>query len=148
MAVTKNKSEQIKENESGKMISSLDNARVRLMGFDFRQGTTAGADGSTADLVSLPARCKVVPTLSRLTSSALGATLNVGLRAHTNADGTAVAEDDDALSSALAVTTAASVTLNVEGYVDVDSKSNVIVFAKGTLPANATLSGYIAYLAD
>ena len=77
----------------------------------------------------------------------MGATLNIGLRAYTDVEGNAVAEDDDALANALAGE-ATSKNLNVEGYVDVDSRHSVTVFAKGTLPANATLKGYIAYLAD
>lgn len=148
MAITNKVSEQIKMSQEGKINSSADNAKVRLACFDFKQGSEAGAAGSTADLVVLPGQCRIVPSLSRVTSSALGATLNVGLHSYISLDGASVAEDDDALASALATSTATSANLNVEGYVDVNSRSSVVVFAKGTLPANATLKGYIAYLAD
>lgn len=151
MAITKEKSDQILEIESGKMNASLDNARVRLMYFNFEQGTAAGDDKSEADLVSLPGRCKVVPTLSRVTYDALGTgkAADFGLRAYTKPDGTAVAEDADALAAALDMAVAGSKNLTVEGYVDVESKYNVNVFLKATaLPASTVIKGYIAYLAD
>lgn len=147
MVATVKKSEQIKMVEEGKINASADNAKLRMACFEFNQGTSAGTAGSTADLVVLPALCRIIPTLSRITTSALGATLNIGLRAYTDVEGNAVVEDDDALANALAGD-ATSKNLNVEGYVDVDSRHSVTVFAKGTLPANATLKGYIAYLAD
>lgn len=145
MAVTNLKSEQIKMNDMGKIAASADNAKVRLACFDFNQGGEA-AD-STADLVVLPANCRIILALSRITTSALGATLNVGLRAYKNVEGATVAEDEDAIGAALATSTETSVAMG-EGYIDVASQGSVTVFAKGTLPANATLKGYIAYLAD
>ena len=147
MGVTNLKSEQIKLNEAGKIAASADNAKVRLACFDFNQGDAAGSAGSTADLVVLPGACRILPAMSRITTSALGATLNVGLRAYKDSEGVAVAEDEDAIGAALATSTATSVAMG-EGYIDVDSQGSVTVFAKGTLPAKATLKGYIAYLAD
>lgn len=147
MAVTNLKSEQIKMNDMGKIAASADNAKVRLACFDFNQGGEAGAAGSTADLVVLPANCRIIRALSRITTSALGATLNVGLRAYKNVEGATVAEDEDAIGAALATSTETSVAMG-EDYIDVASQGSVTVFAKGTLPAEATLKGYIAYLAD
>lgn len=147
MAKTNLKSEQIKMNDMGKIDASADNAKVRLACFDFAQGETAGDAGSTADLVVLPANCRILPALSRITTSALGATLDVGLRAYKNVEGVAVAEDADAIGAALATSSETSVAMG-EGYIDVASQGSVVVFATGTLPAKATLKGYIAYLAD
>lgn len=147
MVATAKKSEQITMIEEGKINASADNAKLRIACFDFKQGTGAGTAGSTADLVVLPALCRIIPTLSRITTSALGATLDIGLRAYTDVEGNAVVEDDDALGDAISGE-ATSKNLNVEGYIDVDSRHSVTVFAKGTLPASATLKGYIAYLAD
>lgn len=147
MAITNNKSEQIKNIEAGIINEAADNAKLRIACFDFAQGTGAGSAGSTADLVVLPGQCRVIPALSRITTSNLGATLNVGLRAYTGIDGAAVVEDEDALGAAV-VGDATSKNLNIEGFVDVNSRHSVAVFAKGTLPANATIKGYIAYLAD
>lgn len=147
MVATAKKSEQITMIEEGKINASADNAKLRIACFDFKQGTGAGTAGSTADLVVLPGLCRIVPALSRITTSNLGATLNIGLRAYKDVEGTVIAEDDDALAVAL-VGEATSKDLNVEGYIDVDAQGSVTVFAKGTLPANATLKGYIAYLAD
>lgn len=147
MVATAKKSEQIKMVEEGKINASADNAKLRMACFDFQQGSGAGTAGSTADLVVLPALCRVIPAMSRITTSNLGATLNIGLRAYTDVEGNVVPESDVTLANAL-VGEATSKDLNVEGYVDVDSRHSVTVFAKGTLPANATLKGYIAYLAD
>lgn len=147
MVATAKKSEQITMIEEGKINASADNAKLRIACFDFKQGTGAGTAGSTADLVVLPALCRIIPTLSRITTSALGATLDIGLRAYTDVEGNAVVEDDDALGDAISGD-ATSKNFNIEGYVDVDSRHSVTVFAKGTLPASATLKGYIAYLAD
>lgn len=147
MVATAKKSEQITMIEEGKINASADNAKLRIACFDFKQGTGAGTAGSTADLVVLPGLCRIVPALSRITTSNLDATLNIGLRAYKDVEGTVIAEDDDALAAAL-TGDATSKDLNVEGYIDVDAQSSVTVFAKGTLPANATLKGYIAYLAD
>lgn len=147
MVATAKKSEQIKMVEEGKINASADNAKLRMACFDFQQGSGAGTAGSTADLVVLPALCRIIPAMSRISTSNLGATLNIGLRAYTDVEGNAVVEDDDALANALSGD-ATSKDLNIEGYIDVDSRHSVTVFAKGTLPANATLKGYIAYLAD
>lgn len=133
--------------EEGKINASADNAKLRIACFDFKQGTGAGAAGSTADLVVLPGLCRIIPTLSRVTTSALGAVFTVGIHAYKGIDGVDVVEDDDALGAAISGD-ATSKNLNVEGYVDVNSRHSVTVFAKGTLPASATLKGYIAYLAD
>ena len=147
MVATAKKSEQIKMIEQGKINASADNAKLRMACFDFNQETGAGTAGSTADLVVLPALCRIIPSMSRITTSNLGATLNIGLRAYTDVEGAAVAESDVTLGNAISGD-ATSKPLNVEGYVDVDSRHSVTVFAKGTLPANATLKGYNAYLAD
>lgn len=147
MVATAKQSEQIKMIEAGKINASADNAKLRMACFDFQQGTGAGTAGSTADLVVLPALCRIIPSMSRITTSNLGATLNIGLRAYTDVEGQKVVESDVTLGNAIAGD-ATSKFLNVEGYVDVDSRHSVTVFAKGTLPANATLKGYIAYLAD
>ena len=147
MAITNNKSEQIKNIEAGIINEAADNAKLRIACFDFAQGTGAGSAGSTADLVVLPGQCRVIPALSRITTSALGATFTVGIHAYKGIDGVDVVEDDDALGTAISGD-ATSKNLNIEGYVDVNSRHSVTVFAKGTLPASATLKGYIAYLAD
>ena len=147
MAITNKKSEQIMNVEKGMVNEAADNAKLRIACFDFTQGTGAGSAGSTADLVVLPGQCRVIPALSRITTSALGATLNIGFHAYKGIDGADVVEDEDAFAAAISGD-ATGKNFDIEGYVDVNSRHGVTVFAKGTLPANATLKGYIAYLAD
>lgn len=147
MAITKKQSQQLLDAAASITIKSSENAKLRVACFDFNQGKNAGSAGSTADLVVLPGQCRIIPTLSRVTTSALGHDINIGIRAYKGVKGEVFAEDDKALAFALEGE-ATSKNLNIEGYIDVNSRESVTVFAKGTFPANSTLKGYIAYLAD
>lgn len=131
-------------------IEGYDSGALRLARFDFTQGAAAGDANSTADLVRLPAgRVRVIGPLSRIAFSALGASrvIDVGHTGYTETDGDAVTADEDAFATAIAATNAGASALT--GEVLVDSRAGVLVQAKieaGTIPAGATLSGYIAYL--
>lgn len=129
--------------------------RLRFKYFTFTQGAAAGDANSTADLVELPSgRVRIFAGLSRVSHSAFGSsrTLDIGLAAYTQPDGNAVNADEDALHSAADVE-------NAGGFAPIDETGNdqtvvyhadapVIVRAKcegGTLPAGATLEGFIVY---
>lgn len=147
MAITKKQSQQLLDAAASITNKSSENAKLRIACFDFSQGKSAGSAGSTADLVVLPGQCRIIPALSRVTTSALGHDFNIGIRSYKGVKGEFVAEDDKALASALEGE-ATSKNFNIEGYIDVNSREGVTIFAKGTFPANSTLKGYVAYLVD
>lgn len=128
---------------------------VKVMYFTFKQGSAAGDVNSTADLLNMPpGKYRILLDQSNVTTSAFGAsrTLDVGYSAYTNYDGTAVAAKEDAFVSAADVSTATTTALSValaaganRTYL-VDSKEGFILRAKcegGTLPAGATITGYV-----
>jgi len=128
---------------------------VKVLYFTFKQGSTAGDVNSTADLLNMPpGKYRILLDQSNVTTSAFGAsrTLDVGYSAYTNYDGTAVAADEDAFVSAADVSSAATTALSealangADRTYLVDSKEGFILRAKcegDTLPANATIKGYV-----
>lgn len=161
MAVTQEKSTQVTNSEASPSAFNPTtdwHGRLRFARFNFTQGSSAGDAGSLAELVKLPhGKVRVVLPLSRVAFSALGAsrTMDLGWLAYTNDSGTAVAADPNGLDDGVDVSSAGSV--NPGGTVGGDetylfeSETGVTVTAQindGTIPAAATLDGYIAYVVD
>lgn len=130
--------------------------KLRFAYFALPAVAVAGDINTTLELCDLPpGAVRILPWLSRLTTSAWGAsrTLSVGHRAYAKLDDpyTQEAESASAFISALDVSSAvANVAWSstVQKY-DVFSKAGVTLFgtvAGGTIPVGATMSGLVAYL--
>ena len=127
-------------------------AKVRLAHFTFVNGDTVGADGSSVNLVKLPAgRVRVLPILSYIAVSALGASrvMDLGVRAYVASDGiTAVAAilndfvNDRDVSSATAANFGTALK---KDYFSYNGLTICAVIAGGTLDAAETMEGYVAY---
>ncbi len=133
--------------------------RLRFARFNFTQGAAAGDAGSIARLVKLPkGKVRVVLPLSRVAHSALGAsrTLDLGWEAHVADDGSGdVAADPNGLDDGVAVNIAGAFTpggtLGGDETKLFESLDGVVVTGQvndGTIPAGATLDGYLAYVMD
>lgn len=132
--------------------------KLRIARFNFTQGAAAGDAGSLSELVKLPAgSVRVLLALSRITTSAFGAarTLDLGWLAYTDKDNAAVVADpnglDDGVDVSSAVTyTPAGIVGNDETYL-FQSQSGVTITAQtndATIPAAATIKGYLVYVVD
>lgn len=133
--------------------------RTRRQYFSFAQGAVAGDATSVQTLCTLPAgRLRIIINQSCVANSAFGAarTLDVGYAAYTGKDGVAVAADPDALTTAV-IDVSAAATNNLAAAAGADptlfinSRDGVTiesVVAGGTIPAAATLYGYITYMKD
>jgi hypothetical protein len=148
MAVTAESAAQLASGYRGK---TYDQEKVRLIHFEFTQGAAAGDATSTMDLADLPfGNVRVLPHMSKLWTSAFGASrvLKVGHREYTSDNGEAIAEDDDAFGSALDVSSATTdLQVGTARKFDMYSRGKKRIFATctgGTIPAGATVSGYIA----
>ena len=130
--------------------------KLRFAYFALPAVAVAGDINTTLELCDLPpGAVRILPWLSRLTTSAWGAsrTLSIGHRAYAKLDDpyTQEAEAAAAFISALDVSSAvANVAWSstVQKY-DVFSKAGVTLFgtvAGGTIPVGATMSGLVAYL--
>ena len=172
MAVTNEKSTQVTNLESSPPVGipTTDWKGVkRILRFTFEQGETAetpaaGDPGSTAELVKLPAgNIRILTSECYMHRSAFGSgrTLDIGLRAYSTVDGTAIAEDADSLVDGLSVSSAgaalwsaATAGAAVDGLDEtafIQSKEGVTVFATvlgNTIPAGAKLTGFITYVQD
>ena len=169
MPVTNEKSLQINNLEAQPPVGipSTDWKGVkRIMRFEFTQGAAAGDIGSTADLVKLPAgNIRVLLAECWMHHSAFGAsrTLDIGWTAYKTPEGVDVDADADAFVDGLSVATASDELwgsanqgasangLGLDSTVLVQSFSGVTVqavVAGGTIPAGATLTGYVTYLQD
>ncbi|MEP4379757.1 MAG: hypothetical protein ABJ215_01150 [Alphaproteobacteria bacterium] len=133
--------------------------RLRFARFNFTQGAAAGDAGSLARLVKLPkGKVRVILPLSRLAHSALGAsrTLDLGWEAHVGDDGSgAVAADPNGLDDGVDVSSAGAFvpggTLGGDETQLFESLDGVVITGQvndGTIPAGATLDGYLAYVMD
>lgn len=140
----------------GTDIDHPDHGRVKCVSFEFNQGAVAGDATSTALLIKLPAgKLRVLSNLSQISFSAFGAsrTLDVGFTAYNLLDNTAVNADPDYFASAVDVS-AAGVTQFSESTTParsqyLESREGIWVnatVAGGTIPASATLTGYIVYV--
>lgn len=164
MAVTAEKSTQVTNMEAAPPVrlSTRDHhGRVRVAAFEFTQGAAAGDATSTQDLVKLPAgKIRVLKTESLFVCSAFGAarTLDIGTTAFTKSDGTTQAASADTILDGADVSAAASVRcgagtngLGTSPFIDYDSRDGVVVqavVAGGTIPAAATVKGFIQYILD
>ena len=157
MAVTNEKSTQMTNLDASppvKLEARQAHGKTRVFAFDFTQGAAAGDATSTALLARIPANSKVIGHLSKVYHSAFGAarTLDVGYKAYTDVDGTAVAADPNFFASAVDVALAGSFLLDesdtqaaqkgreFNGQADIDA-----VVAVDTIPVGATLNGFVIY---
>lgn len=162
MAVTTEKSTEYNQATDprtyGRMDAEDTPQKLKSAPFNYTQGAAAGDIGSTQGLVYLPpGRYKVYWFLSRIEWSAFGAsrTLDVGLGAYTAEDGTStaaaanLADNDIDVSSAGAAAMGSDFAAGTGGVTELKVGSGGIgVFATvagGTIPAAATLKGYLAY---
>lgn len=130
-------------------------SKLRYMYFDTGTLTVAYAQNDQIDLCRLPSGTKrILPNLSRITSSALGAarTLSIGHRQYMKRppDNTLEAEDTTAFMSAMDVSAAVNAAaFSTVLKFDMFSLAEVDVFATiagGTMPIGARIQGLIAYL--
>lgn len=156
MAVITLKSTQLTEGARNYPIDHL--GKLRLAYFDAVNDTGAAGDANSyVHLCNIPyGRIRILPRLAFLATSAFGAarTLDVGFLAYTDSDGAAVAEQIDALIDGADVAAAGSKAFTdvaVSGKWDIFSKRGVTIAAKvlgGTIPVNATIKGYIPFVAE
>lgn len=135
-----------------------EHGKLRIAYFEVTALAVAGDADSIAYLCDLPpGAVRILPGLSRVTSSALGAsrTLDIGHAAYQKRDSAVEAFEAvnyEAFCANLDVSSAvAGVAFSTALKYDVYSKTGVQVYARvqgGTWPANATLSGYITYIAE
>lgn len=132
--------------------------KVKIQFFEFTQGAAAGDAGSYAYLCKLPpGTVRVLLKQSFLGTSAMGTsrTLDLGWAAYTGQDGVAVNADPNGLDDGVDVSSAATTTPGgtvggSETYL-FSSQGGVAITAQindGTIPAAATIKGYIAYVRD
>lgn len=131
--------------------------RVRIMHFTFTQGAAAGDANSIARLVKLPAgKVRVLGGMSKIYFSAFGASrvLDVGYDAYVDDNGDDVSADLDALANNINVASAGDSDIDnntADGTLLLESREGVEIQAQvagGTIPAAATLKGYIAFVVD
>ena len=129
---------------------------IKTFFFDFTQGAAAGDTASFQVMLKLPGRrFRVLGHLSRIDFSAFGAArvLDLGHQAYVGGDGVTVALVADALLNGLDVSGAGgnAITggtgLDASSTQEFDVGGDGIVFEStnlaGTIPAAATLRGYI-----
>lgn len=161
MAVTAEKSDQITNIEAKPVVFLKPDdwmGRLKIFRFNFTQGAAAGDAGSTAELVKLPpGRWRILLPLCRIAHSAFGAarTLDLGWQAYTDNNGDAVAADPNGLDDGNDVSAAGSFvptgTVGGDETYLFENSDEVTIEAQcndGTLPAGATLDGYIIAVAD
>lgn len=134
-----------------------DHGKVRYQYFDTGVLTVAYAASDQIDLCRLPSGAKrVLPFLSRITSSALGAarTFKIGHRQYMKRppDNDLEVEDDDAFLAALDVSAAVNAAaFSTVLKFDMYSLTEIDVFGTisgGTLPIGGQVQGLIAYICE
>ena len=162
MAVTTESSPQVSNSSAVPPVANPvhDNGgRLRVQYFLFTQGAAAGDANSLANLIKLPqGTIRVYPQLSSLKRSAFGAgrTLDVGVTAHKDLDLADVSAVVDSLVDGLDVSAAGTALMgtgtNAKQSILVkngDGKATVQAKVLGdTIPAGATLEGFIVYSHD
>jgi len=160
MAVTNGTSTQLAATLAAMNDANELGGKLRVAVFEFTQGAAAGDATSTQDLCKLPSgKIRILTGLSRVDFSAFGAarTLNIGHTGFTNADGTTVAAAAALFASAVDVSAAGNTTLAEAAVANdgtmqaLESKEGVTVqaaVAGGTIPAGATLTGFLVYVGD
>jgi hypothetical protein len=131
--------------------------RMRVARFAFTQGAAAGDANSYARLIKLPAgKVRVFLGASRIACSAFGAArvLSLGWEAYKEG-GVAVVADNDGLDVDQDVSAAIAYvpigTLSGDETYEFNSDNGVVItgFCEGgTIPAAATLKGYLVYVQD
>ena len=154
MAVTTEKSDQITNHEATPpvMTNVADWGGKKIVRyFSFTQGAAAGDATSTVDLITLPkGDLSIWVPDCVIKYSAFGASrvLDVGYNAYTDIGGDAVAADPNAMEDDLDVSGAGTSRMSTGLRVNIQSKTDVTILATvagGTIPAAATLEGYITY---
>lgn len=161
MAVTNEKSSQLTDLDATppKLVDTHElHGRVRISYFEFTQGAAAGDATSTVQLCDLPpGKVRLLMADARIHHSAFGASrvLDVGWDAYTDTDGNDVTADPDGLANDKDVSSAGAIDLTgVVGTHETklfDSRGGVrlrATVAGGTIPAGATLGGYVKYVTD
>ena len=165
MAVTTEKSDQVTNQDALPVVKLNTNelgGRIRIARFSFTQGAAAGDATSTQDLIKLPPgkTVTILKSMSRIVCSAFGASrlLDIGHTGFTNNDGTAVAAAADVLMDGQDVSAAALIKMGLgtnaftaDDAFTYDARQAITiqaVVAGGTIPAGATINGYIAYVED
>lgn len=165
MAVTTENSDQINNMEALPQVKLNSNelgGRLRIAYFDSTQGAAAGDANSLVNLVKIqPGKSvRILKNLSRIACSAFGASrlLDIGHTAYTNLDGSAVSAAIDVLLDGADVSAIAehamgvgTNALTVANTFVINAKEAVTIQAKvlaDTIPAGATLAGYIVYVED
>ena len=158
MAATAEKSTQVSNASATPPVKNPaynEGGDLKVFYFDFTQGAAAGDAGSTADLLSMPpGKYRILLDQSCISCSAFGASrvLDVGYTAYTNYDGTAVSADLDAFVTDADISAVATIALTealsagADRTYFVDSKEGFTLkatVAGGTIPASATLTGYV-----
>ncbi len=127
--------------------------------FNFVQGAAAGDATSTAKLLYLdPGRYRVYWKLSNIEWTAFGAsrTLDIGHAAYVDETGTTVVADDNLADDNIDVSSAGAAAMGsdilaaatggaTEFRVGAGGLTILATVAGGTIPAAATLEGYIVY---
>jgi hypothetical protein len=129
--------------------------KKRILYFSHTQAV-AGDAASIQSLAKLPqGSVRVIADESRVYFSAFGASrvLDIGFAAYTNLDGEAVAADPDFFATDVDVSAAGSALLSEASaklplFESLDGVEIESVVAGGTIPAAATLEGYITYVID
>jgi hypothetical protein len=163
MAITDTSSAQLGNDVSaltGRKTPIDDHGKLRVAYGKVTQGAAAGDDGSTVQFLNLPpGRIRILPQLSRVVCSALGAArvLKVGHALYYDKgipqDDAGEAADDDALAAGIDVSAAAEKTLAAapKGKFDIFSRAGVRITGTvtgGTIPAAATLELILVYVAE
>jgi len=159
MAVTNQKSNEVTDLDASPVVlpdTSKRHGRVRINRFTFTQSGVGDA-GSDVVLARLPAHSRVIGHVSKLYFSAFGAarTLDVGYKAYTEVDGDAVVASTNFFATAVDVSGAGSLVFDEAGTAAAQQGQKfdgpvdlVATVAGGTIPAAATLSGWVFYVVD
>lgn len=154
MAITAVKSSQYANQVADPIVkgSLSDVGRMVSYAFEVAQGAAAGDDGSTVELIKLPAgKIKIMGVQLRRTALGASRVAKGGYKAYTQPDGTAVVADDDAVIAAGQDFSGAgnayyqSLPLGKAGL-DLETRDGVVINATitgGTIPANATFEGWV-----
>jgi len=129
---------------------NAEHGRVRVAAFDYTQAAQ-GSAGDDVNLVKLPAgSIRVLSVYVAFSAFGASRTLDLGYGAIVElSDGTTTAADPDGISANTDISGAGAVTSTANKTIS--STEGVIVSAQvndGTLPAAATLNGYVLYVVD
>lgn len=162
MSITTENSDLLANNAARPPVQNathLSRGRMRIQRFRFTQGSAAGDANSLQNLCKLPAgNVTVLLALSRIAWSAMGTarTLDIGTLAYVDQAGDAVAAAADVFDADIDVSSVGVATLGSDFATEPNdpvfqSRNGVTIQSKivaGTIPAAATLFGYIVYIQD